>query len=174
MGNFTRNTRNTKYEIKKIGVGGDWCHWEWLQVVSYCTLVGCRSSRGVTFWGWKIRHWLVKAHQCLERGYETIHIERGYETTHTLRSVLPQLPQRDWVRQGLLWGGSGWEVDQTRDQNALERNRMVLWESVETEGESITTVIRSDPTVAKHRWESVPDPPRWSSTEERDKKVGKV
>ena len=89
----------------------------------------------------------MKAHQCLERGYETIHIERGYDTIHTLRSVLPQLPQRDWVRQGLLWG----EVDQTLDQNALERNRMVLWESVETEGESITTVIPSDPTVAKHR-----------------------
>ena len=43
-------------------------------------------------------------------------------------------------------------MDQTLDQNALERNRMVLlWESVETEGESITTVIPSDPTVAKHR-----------------------
>ena len=42
-------------------------------------------------------------------------------------------------------------MDQTVDQNALERNRMVLWESVETEGESITTVIPSDPTVAKHR-----------------------
>ena len=44
-------------------------------------------------------------------------------------------------------------MDQTLDQNALERNRMVLWESVETEGESITTVtplIRQLPNTGEN------------------------